>query len=308
MDHLLSATDIMVKQVIKLSPEDGVLEGIRRLLEDHITGAPVIDASDEYLGVFSEKCAIDVLVQATRALAGREHSPSVRAADLMQTDILRLQPDQNAFDAIELLLIHRVSGAPVVDDSGAFVGSFSEKTAMSVLLGAAYDRLPDPSVGAFMDVDLGRTIRDRETDLLSIAEVFLRTPYRRLVVLEEGRVAGLIGRKDVLRTAARIQSDSPDDFETLADRRRYSVGAAMDREAETISGDLDIFRISTIFQRTPYRRLPVLDGRSLLGIVSRRDVLAGVLNTLGLAAESDKGAAPLYLSALANEPPPHVKS
>lgn len=110
----------------------------------------------------------------------------------MQTELLPLRPEDNAIDAIAVLLAHRISGAPVVGASGVFLGSFSEKTAMSVLLGAAYDRLPDPTVGAFMDADPGRIIRDRNMNLLSICDIFLTTPYRRLLVLDGGRVVGLI--------------------------------------------------------------------------------------------------------------------
>ncbi len=93
---------------------------------------------------------------------------------------------------------------------------------MSVLLGAVYDRLPDTSVGAFMDVDSGRIVADRDADVLSLAEIFLTTPYRRLIVLEGERLEGLISRRDVLRAGLSIRGVVPDYLDGLKKDEGYS--------------------------------------------------------------------------------------
>jgi CBS domain-containing protein len=306
MDSLLTAADIMVRHVLTLQPEAGVLGAVRRMLDNRITGAPVVDAAGGYLGIFSEKCAMDSLLHAAPLYQGRRAIPQLRARDIMQTNLLRLTPEMDAIAAIDLLLLHRISGAPVVDGSGAFLGIFSEKTSMSVLLGAAYYGLPDGSVEAFMDSDPGRVITDEELDLLEIAKVFVETPYRRLLVLRDGRVAGLIGRRDVLGAALKLARDYPGYLEALADGRGYSVGAAMDCHARTVPPEVDILRIAMIFQETPYRRLPVVEGPMLKGLVSRRDLLAGTRGILNPKV-SRREASMLYLSAINDAPPPDVR-
>lgn len=306
MERLPVAADIMVRRVLTLPPEAGVLGAVRTMLDSRITGAPVLDASGGYLGVFSEKCAMDSLLQAAPLYEGVRPLPRLRARDFMHTHLLRLTPEMNAIEAIDLLLEHRISGAPVVDREGKFLGIFSEKTSMSVLLGAAYYGLPDASVEAFMDVDPGRVITDEEMDLLDVAKIFVETPYRRLLVLRDDRVAGLIGRRDVLGAAMRLARDFPGYLGALEDGQGYSVGAAMDCHARTIGPDLDILRIAMIFQETPYRRLPVLEGRSLSGLVSRRDLLAGTRDILNPKV-ARREASLLYLSAINDAPPPDVR-
>lgn len=306
MERLLTAADIMVRRVLTLQPEAGVLGAMRRLVDNRITGAPVLDASGAYLGIFSEKCAMDSLLHAAPLYKGRLSVRQVRARDIMQTNVLRLTPTMDAIDAIDLLLTNRISGAPVVDASGAFLGIFSEKTSMSVLLGAAYYGLPDASVEAFMDPDFGRVLTDEDMDLFEIAKIFVDTPYRRLMVVRDGCVAGLIGRRDVLRAALKLAHDVPGYLGALEDGRGYSIGAAMDCHARTIPGELDILRIAMIFQETPYRRLPVLDGRDLIGLVSRRDLLSGTRGILKPQV-SKREAALLYLSAINDAPPPEVR-
>ena len=130
------------------------------------------------------------------------------AKDIMATRLITLSPKMDVFDGISLLLKHRISGAPVVDDAGNLVGVFSEKCSMSVLVASAYDQLPTTEIEAYMHTDF-RTITE-QTDLLSIAQIFHHTTYRRLPVLRDGRLVGQVSRRDVLRAAHDLSAVAPD--------------------------------------------------------------------------------------------------
>src|SRR5687768_12662282 len=131
----------------------------------------------------------------------------ITARDFMVTDLITILPEADVLEATRLLLKHRISGAPVVDRDGRYLGVFSEKSSMHVLLDAAYGELPTRDVRAFMDTE-AQTITP-ETHLLSVAQVFLLTPFRRLPVLEEGRLVGLVARRDVLRCWLRLIDQAP---------------------------------------------------------------------------------------------------
>jgi len=105
----------------------------------------------------------------------------------------------DVIEAVQRLLKNRISGAPVVDAEGRYLGIFSERCSMQVLLDAAYDQLPSNEVRLFMDTD-AQTI-DPETHLLSIAQVFLLTTYRRLPVIENNKLVGQVSRRDVIRAS-----------------------------------------------------------------------------------------------------------
>lgn len=123
----------------------------------------------------------------------------VTARDFMTTRLVTLRAEMDVFEAVQRLLKNRISGAPVVDAEGMYLGIFSEKCSMHVLLDAAYEQLPSNKVGAFMDTD-AQTI-DPDTHLLSIAQVFLLTSYRRLPVIEDGKLVGQVSRRDVLKAS-----------------------------------------------------------------------------------------------------------
>ncbi len=130
------------------------------------------------------------------------------AKDIMITKLVTLSPRMDVFEAINLLLKHRISGAPVVDDDGHYLGVLSERCCMNVLVEAAYDGLPTTEVFTYMDAS-ARAITE-ETDLLTIAQIFQSSHTRRLPVLRGRKLVGQISRRDVLSAAHQLNAIAPD--------------------------------------------------------------------------------------------------
>lgn len=138
----------------------------------------------------------------------------ITARDFMVTDVITVSPAADVIDAVRLLILNHISGAPVVDGKGTYLGVFSEKCSMHVLLDAAYEQLPVHDVRSFMDSE-AQTIAP-ETHLLSIAQVFLLTPYRRLPVLEGGKLVGIVTRRDVMKCWMRLIDQAPSDSREMS--------------------------------------------------------------------------------------------
>ena len=130
-----------------------------------------------------------------------------RAVDIMTRKLITLSPDIDVFKAVAILVKHRITGAPVIDEERQFLGIFSEKCCMQVLLDAAYDQLPSTRVDAYMDRNA--TTIGEDTDLLTITQIFLNTPRRRLPVLRGREIVGQISRRDVLQVALQIIQAHP---------------------------------------------------------------------------------------------------
>lgn len=124
----------------------------------------------------------------------------ITARAMMRRNLVTLHPDMDVFSAIDVLLRHRISGAPVVDQWGKFLGIFSEKSSLQFVIDAAYDSLPSANLMRFVDCD-PPTINE-DTDLLTIAQTFLDASCRRLPVLDrDGRLLGQLSRRDLLQAA-----------------------------------------------------------------------------------------------------------
>jgi CBS domain-containing protein len=88
------------------------------------------------------------------------------------------------------------------------------------------------------------------------------------VVDADGRLEGLLSEFDCLRalSSSEYNLDAHDDL--------VSVGDLMTDSMHTIPPEMDLFAIAHEFVTLRVRRFPVVEGESLVGQVSRRDVLA----------------------------------
>jgi CBS domain-containing protein len=138
---------------------------------------------------------------------------SVVARDIMVTRLVTLSPDKDVFDGIQTLVKNKISGAPVVNSDGDFVGIFSEKSAMRVLIDGAYDQFPTSEVCSFMHTDPCTITED--TALFSIAQIFTSTSHRRLPVLRDGKLVGQVSRRDVMKAVLELIRNVPNNSNTF---------------------------------------------------------------------------------------------
>ncbi len=115
----------------------------------------------------------------------------------MATDLHTLAAETDIYEAAASLIERGVSGAPVVDDTGALVGILSEKDCLKVLAKGAGHQPAQGTVAEFMVTEV-ETVPP-SMDIYFAAGIFLAKPFRRLPVMEGDRLVGQISRRDVLR-------------------------------------------------------------------------------------------------------------
>ena len=133
-----------------------------------------------------------------------------RVRDFMTTSVLTVTPDTEIMRAIRLLVDEDLSGFPVVNEARMLVGFLTERDVIRVAIQAGYFDEIGGSVSEYMTRDI-RTVHP-EDSLMDVAELFADSPFRRCPVIEEGRLVGLICRRDVLRAmteSAWFAQDAP---------------------------------------------------------------------------------------------------
>lgn len=120
--------------------------------------------------------------------------PIVR--DFMDRFVDTVPPEMNVLEAVEFLLAKRITGVPVVTN-GEMVGILTETDCLKLLAKGADHDLPHGKVSDFMTREV-RTIPSK-MDIYYAAGVFLQVNFRRLPVVDEGHLVGVITRFDILR-------------------------------------------------------------------------------------------------------------
>jgi len=143
------------------------------------------------------------------------------AGDLMTRDVIVVQPNTSLLDAVRMLVKHRISGMPVVDDS-AIVGMFAEcdlvrwhegyterQTRWLNMLADGYSVAPDflaviqeqhRKVKTVMSP--GAVTVTEDTPAREIAHLMNRHNVRRVVVMREGQLVGIVAQSDLVRALA----------------------------------------------------------------------------------------------------------
>ena len=119
------------------------------------------------------------------------------ARDFMAERLVSVSPDTNVHEAIKLLIREQISGAPVVDATGGLVGFLSEKDCFAVAFGCSYFQDRGGRVSDYMTRSVVTV--NANIDIVSVAEMFLRGPYRRFPVISGDRVVGVISRRETLK-------------------------------------------------------------------------------------------------------------
>ncbi len=118
------------------------------------------------------------------------------ARDVMNSEVVFVDTHTTLDDAIDLLLEHKISGLPVVNDKRELKGIISE----FALLVLTYDR---DAAGHIVGQHMTRQVISVEEDTLlsDVADLLILNRVRRVPVTRAGRLTGIISRRDLLRAA-----------------------------------------------------------------------------------------------------------
>lgn len=119
------------------------------------------------------------------------------AKQAMSRGLVTLHPEMDVLEALRILVEQQLSGAPVVDQIGNLIGMLTERDCMQIALGAGYHSEDGGRVENFMTRSVVTV--DANTPVTEIAERFATSHFRRLPVMEQGRLIGIISRRDVLK-------------------------------------------------------------------------------------------------------------
>ena len=128
MSHVALVSDYMARDVVTLSPELEINHAMTRLMDYRVSGAPVLDANGNLVGILSKR---DCLKAAIEASYYRDWGSTV--ATHMSTDVQTLDAGLDILSAAKAFVDSPYRRFPVMEN-GRFVGQISRTDALRALV------------------------------------------------------------------------------------------------------------------------------------------------------------------------------
>ncbi len=122
---------------------------------------------------------------------------SIEIKDFMSKDPVTFTPDTCIIDALHQILVHKVSGATVLDDNGAVVGVISEIDLLNSLEQISYYQEGDAKIGDLMSTSVD--VLPLDTNIFQAAQTLCELKRRRMPVVKEGHFVGQISCRSILQ-------------------------------------------------------------------------------------------------------------
>ena len=119
---------------------------------------------------------------------------SLKAKDIMSKDVITTGPEITLDKVIKKLVKNKISGMPVIDENGKIIGVISEK---DILNFAFCGYLRSTKVKEAMSKDV--IYFESETSIEIIALSISKNHFRRVPIIEDGKVVGIVSRRDIIK-------------------------------------------------------------------------------------------------------------
>lgn len=152
-----------------------------------------------------------------------------KAGDLMTRDVAVVHPETSLLEAVKLMAGRRISGVPVVDDAGTIVGMLSEgdlvrwhegyterQARWLDMLAEGFELAP-----AFLQgiqeqhrkvksvMSSGATTVTEDVPAREVANLMYEKNIKRVPVVRDGRLVGIVARFDLIRALAQKLGENP---------------------------------------------------------------------------------------------------
>ena len=145
----------------------------------------------------------------------------LKVKDIMTTEIITVSPETEIVQATKLLLENRINGVPVLDETGRLVGILCQSDLI-----AQQQKLPIPSFFTLLDglipltseKQIDKQVRkiaavtvaeamtpnpvtvQPDTNIEEVAALMVDRNFHTIPVVDEGKLVGIVGKEDILRT------------------------------------------------------------------------------------------------------------
>jgi CBS domain-containing protein len=274
-----SIMSIATKEVVTVPPTMTIKGAAETMTKYRFRRLPVADpGTRKLLGIIGSSDIIDLLGgnEKTRLISEKYGGNFLAAInesvhEIMVNDVVTLPVSASIQDALEEILKSRIGGVVVVDDENRVRGIVTERDFVYLMA----DKKTGKRVEEYMTRRVITTTPG--TTLGDAAKIMVRNSFRRLPVVSQGFLEGLLTTRMIIEYIGRNHI-----FEKIVKNRleevlKTRVSEIMSRDVPTVREGTDLGEVARIIEDTGVGTVCVVEDSRLLGIITERDLVRALV-------------------------------
>lgn len=266
------------KDVVTISPTTTIMGASRTMVEYGYRRLPVADPGTKRIeGICTVGDIIDFLGggEKRKIIENRYDGNMIVAingpiTEIMQRNVITVSSESSLEDAVALMIEKSVGGVPVIDADNRVVGIVTETDIVHIM----GDSISGKQVKDIMSKRV--VTAPPEFTIESAAKTMISSGFRRLPVVTDSFVCGIITATDIMRYLG-----SGDAFKKLvtgniSEAVSMPISGIMTGDIITVSPEQDLAQTAAMMSRHRIGSFPVIKDGRLVGIVTERDILESV--------------------------------
>ena len=279
------ADNYMSSPVISVYPHDNIAHVRNLMLKHDIGRVVVVDNNFRPIGIVSKSDIVRYFLDRRRA---RRSLEEVLVREVMTSPVIMIPPNTSIKKVAEILLTKNISSLPVYSPEKGLLGII---TATDLLKAFSEHGAGKAKASEYMRRDF--TIARRDHSIFRVIDLINKDPDRKVIVVENNMVIGVITETDVVFVKPRSEWAS----HSYIKKRRYdttrgfisvirdyivpTAGDIMTPDPIVVNEEEDLSSVSDLMYRNKIGCLPVVDKEmNIKGLITKRSILKAIKDLL----------------------------
>jgi CBS domain-containing protein len=259
--------------VITMATTTPVYDGIRIMVKEGFRRIPIVDPGTKRLrGIVTASDIVNYLGGGEKfQIIQREHTGNFFKAinepvrHIMTPEVISVYISAKISDAIDIMVKHEVGGLPVVDEESRVWAIITERDIVTIFGGM----ISGAKVSDLMSKKV--VTATPKTSTLEAEKKMIKNGFRRLPIVSEGKLVGIVTVMDILRFFGSGKVFQHLQSGTIDQVLQTPVIEAAVKDVVTVDRNVDVGEAAQLMWEKGIGALPVLENEKLIGIITERD-------------------------------------
>jgi len=261
----MEINQVMSRDVAKISPQETVASAAMTMAEKNISCIVAIDG-ENVTGILTET---DLL---KKTVVQGKDTRRTTVAQIMSSPVVTAPSDMSVLEAGNIMEVNKIKRLPILEGN-KLVGIVTQTDLTHVL--TSYGMWRD--ISEIMSSDVYKV--QRNATVAEAARVMASQNISSVVVTDAVRVTGVLTERDLLKRVVALNKN-PD---------KTKIEEVMSFPVFSIPPNYSVFSASRTMENKNVRRLVVIDGNKLCGIVTQTDIFKAVKDKIQAEEETILG-------------------